>query len=146
MKRRKLGPGGPDVSALALGCMGMSEFYGHRDDRESIATIHRALDLGVDFLDTADMYGSGANEELVGKAIKGRRNTVFLATKFGIVRDAADPKKRGYNGRPEYVRAACDASLRRLGVDHIDLYYQHRVDPDVPIEETAGALLLALVR
>ena len=140
MRKRRLGPNGPEVSSLALGCMGMSEFYGARDDAESIATIHRALELGVNFLDTADMYGGGANEELLGQAIKGRRDKVFLATKFGIVRDAADPKKRGYNGRPEYVRAACDASLKRLGVDVIDLYYQHRVDPATPIEETVGGM------
>ena len=140
MRKRRLGPNGPEVPALALGCMGMSEFYGARDDAESIATIHRALDLGVNFLDTADMYGSGANEELIARAIKGKRASVFLATKFGIVRDGRDPKNRGYNGRPEYVRQACDASLKRLGVDHIDLYYQHRVDPATPIEETAGAM------
>jgi aryl-alcohol dehydrogenase-like predicted oxidoreductase len=140
MMERKLGSNGPYVPALALGCMGMSEFYGHRDDAESIATIHRALELGVNFLDTADMYGSGDNEELIGKAIKGSRDKYFLATKFGIVRDAVDPKKRGYNGRPEYVRQACDASLKRLGVDCVDLYYQHRVDPATPIEETVGAM------
>lgn len=140
MLKRRLGPNGPEVSALALGCMGMSEFYGQRDDAESIATIHRAAELGVNFLDTADMYGSGTNEELIGRAIKGRRERFFVATKFGIVRDAIDPKKRGYNGRPEYVRQACDASLKRLGVDVIDLYYQHRVDPATPIEETVGAM------
>lgn len=140
MITRTLGPNGPQVSALALGCMGMSEFYGSADEKESIATIHRALDLGVTFLDTADMYATGANEDLVGRAIKGRRNEVFLATKFGIVRDPSDPKKRGYNGRPEYVRQAVEASLKRLGVDVIDLYYQHRVDPGTPIEETAGAM------
>src|SRR5690606_1815928 len=136
MQFRTLGPKGPQVSALGLGCMGMSDFYGPRDDEESIAVIHRALDAGVSLLDTADMYGTGANERLVGKAIRGRRDAMFLATKFGIVRDASDPSKRGVNGRPEYVRACCDASLARLGVDHIDLYYQHRVDRSVPIEET----------
>jgi aryl-alcohol dehydrogenase-like predicted oxidoreductase len=140
MMERKLGSNGPYVSALALGCMGMSEFYGARDDAESIPTIHRALELGVNFLDTADMYGSGDNEELIGKAIKGSRDKYFIATKFGIVRDAVDPTKRGYNGRPEYVRQACDASLKRLGVETIDLYYQHRVDPATPIEDTVSAM------
>jgi aryl-alcohol dehydrogenase-like predicted oxidoreductase len=129
MQTRTLGKNGPVVSALGLGCMGMSEFYGARDDAESIATIHHALDRGVTLLDTADMYGPFVNEELVGKAIKGRRDQVFLATKFGIVRDAADPTKRAISGRPDYIHAACDSSLKRLGVDHIDLYYQHRVDP-----------------
>ena len=140
MQFRTLGPQGPRVSAIGLGCMGMSEFYGAHDDAESIRLIHHALDAGLDFLDTADIYGPHTNEELVGKASKGRRNAVFRATKFGIVRDPAGPAKRGVNGRPDYVRAACDASLKRLGVDHIDLYYQHRVDPNTPIEETVGAM------
>jgi len=139
MKQVKLGNQGLAVSALGLGCMGMSEFYGTRDDQESIATIHRALDLGVTFLDTADMYGCGENEKLVGRAIQGRRDQVILATKFGNVRDA-EGKFVGVNGRPEYVRQCCDASLQRLGVEQIDLYYQHRVDPAVAIEETVGAM------
>src|SRR5919197_3787878 len=144
MQQRELGRSGLKVSAIGLGLMGMSEFYGPGDEQESIATIHRAIELGVTFLDTADMYGSGANEELVGRAIRalppGLRQKVVLATKFGNVRDPDDPAKRGVNGRPEYVHQAIDASLRRLGLDHVDLYYQHRVDPDTPIEETVGAM------
>jgi len=138
MQQRKLGA--LEVSAMGLGCMGMSEFYGAGDEAESIATIHRALDLGLDFLDTADVYGPHLNEELVGRAIKGKRDRVVLATKFGIVRDPANKMLRGINGKPDYVRAACDASLKRLGVDTIDLYYQHRVDPQTPIEDTVGAM------
>lgn len=139
MQKRRLGTQGLEVSALGLGCMGMSEFYGTGDEAESIATIHRAIELGIDFLDTADMYGPFTNEKLVGKAIAGRRDQVVLATKFGNER-REDGSMVGINGRPEYVRKACDASLSRLGVDYIDLYYQHRVDPKVPIEETVGAM------
>jgi aryl-alcohol dehydrogenase-like predicted oxidoreductase len=138
MQTRTLGP--LTVSALGLGCMGMSEFYGARDDEESIATIHRALALGVNLLDTSNIYGPFTNEVLVGRAIADRRDEVVLATKFGIVRDPDDPSRRGVDGRPEYVKACLEDSLRRLGVDHVDLYYQHRVDPDTPIEETVGAL------
>ena len=137
--KRRLGANGPEVSALGLGCMGMSEFYGDRDDAESIATIHHALERGVTFLDTADMYGPGKNEELVGRAIANRRDRVVLATKFGNVR-GEDGSFGGVCGRPDYVRSACEASLRRLGVETIDLYYQHRVDPEVPIEDTIGAM------
>src|SRR5215469_7049878 len=140
MRKRFLGKGGPEVSAIGLGCMGMSEFYGTGDEAESIRTIHRALELGVTMLDTADMYGPYTNEELVGRAIADRRDEVVLATKFGIVRDPENPRARGFNGRPEYVISSCDGSLRRLAVDHIDLYYQHRVDAEVPIEETVGAM------
>ncbi len=139
MDTRMLGPQGPTVPELGLGCMGMSAFYGRTDEEEALATIDRALELGCNFLDTADMYGPHTNEELVGRAIAGRRDQVFLATKFGN-RLEGDPPRRWIDGRPEYVREACEASLRRLGVDHIDLYYQHRVDPNTPIEETVGAM------
>ncbi len=140
MQTRTLGRSGLTVSALGLGCMGMSEFYGAGDDDESIAVIHRAIELGANFLDTADVYGPQTNERLVGRAIADRRDQVVLATKFGSVRDPANPSYRGVNGKAEYVKEACDASLQRLGVEHIDLYYQHRVDADTPIEETVGAM------
>jgi aryl-alcohol dehydrogenase-like predicted oxidoreductase len=140
MQQRTLGTSGPHVGELGLGTMGMSEFYGVADEAESIRTIHRALDLGVTMLDTADVYGPHTNEELVGRAIAGRRDQVFLATKFGIVRDPNDPHKRGFNGKPEYIRERIEASLKRLKVDHVDLYYQHRIDTTLPIEETWGAL------
>jgi aryl-alcohol dehydrogenase-like predicted oxidoreductase len=140
MEQRRVGKNGPPVGALGLGCMGMSEFYGAGDEAESIRTIHRALELGVTMLDTADMYGPFTNEQLVGKAIRDRRDKVFLATKFGIVRDANDPTRRSISGKADYVRTACEASLKRLGVEHIDLYYQHRVDTSTPIEETVGAM------
>ena len=140
METRALGTQGLTVSAIGLGCMGMSAFYGDRDDEESVRTIHRALDLGVTFLDTSDMYGPHTNEQLVGRAIADRRDEVVLATKFGIRFDPEDPTKRGIDGRPEYVRECIEGSLRRLGLDHVDLYYQHRVDPNTPIEETVGAM------
>jgi len=140
MQMRALGPDQIPVSALGLGCMGMSDFYGPRDDAQSVATMHRAVDLGVTLFDTADMYGPHTNERLVGQALKPYRNRVLIATKFGIVRDLVDPTKRTINGTPAYVRSSCDGSLQRLGVDHIDLYYQHRVSPETPIEETVGAM------
>ena len=140
MQTRTLGPATVSVSALGLGCMGMSDFYGPRNDAESIATLHRAVDLGVTLFDTADMYGPYTNERLVGQALTPHRDQVLIATKFGIVRDLVDPTRRSINGTPEYVRASCDGSLQRLGVDYIDLYYQHRVDPNTPIEETVGAM------
>ncbi|MBA0168325.1 aldo/keto reductase [Pectobacterium sp. CFBP8739] len=141
MQQRKLGVNGPQVSAIGLGCMGMSDFYSTaQDEKESIATLHRALELGVTLLDTADMYGPHTNELLLGKAIKGKREQVFLATKFGIIRDPANPHARGICGKPDYIRRSVEGSLSRLGTDVIDLYYQHRIDPTVPIEETVGTL------
>ena len=140
MQTRSLGRSGLTVSTLGLGCMGMSDFYGQTDDAESIRTLHRATELGVTFFDTADMYGPFKNEELLGEAFRGRREQVVIATKFGIVRDPDNPSVRGINGTPAYVRQACEASLKRLGTDYIDLYYQHRVDPNTPIEETVGAM------
>ena len=140
MPLRSLGRAGAKVSAIGLGCMGMSEFYGARDDAESVATIHRALELGVTLLDTADMYGPYTNEELVGRAIQGKRDGVFLATKCGIVRDPSDPTRRGVDGSAAYIQRSCEGSLKRLGVDHVELYQQHRVDPQTPIEESVGAM------
>jgi aryl-alcohol dehydrogenase-like predicted oxidoreductase len=140
MQSRRLGRSGPQLSPLGLGCMGMSEFYGPAEEAESIATIHRSLELGFSFLDTADAYGYGDNEILVGKAIHDRRDKAFVATKFAIVRDRANPKSRAVSGKPEYVKSACEASLKRLGISTIDLYYQHRVDPNTPIEDTVGAM------
>jgi len=140
MKQRKLGRGGPCVSAVGLGCMGMSDFYGNRDEEESIATLNRALELGLTFFDTADVYGPHTNEELVGRILKPHREKVVIATKFGILRDPVKQQFLGINGKPDYVKKACEGSLRRLQIDCIDLYYQHRVDPDTPIEETVGAM------
>jgi aryl-alcohol dehydrogenase-like predicted oxidoreductase len=140
MQTRTLGRGGPTVSGIGLGCMGMSEFYGAHDDAESTATLHHALDVGLNFLDTADAYGPYTNEELIGRALRGRREQAFLATKFGFVRDPKDPAARGLDGSPAHVRAACEASLKRLQMTHIDLYYLHRVDRQVPIEDTVGAM------
>lgn len=140
MKTKQLGSQGLTASGLGLGCMGMSEFYGARNDGESVNTLHRAIELGITFWDTADAYGPHTNEELVGKALKGKRNKITLATKFGIVRDVNNPQSRGINGRPGYVKKACEASLKRLGVNEIDLYYLHRIDPNTPIEETVGAM------
>lgn len=140
MRIKKLGSQGLVVSEMGLGCMGMSEFYGKGNDEESIRTIHRAIDLGINFFDTADMYGPFTNEILVGTAIKGKRDQLVIATKFGILRDPGEPQKRGYSGKPVYVQSACEASLKRLDIDVIDLYYLHRLDPDTPIEETVGAM------